>query len=233
MLASSYLICLIVGGVIVSMSAFAGGHDADADMDVGGDLDLDVGGDLDLDGDIDGGFGDHDFHAEGDLSHDADFDMGIWIPFFSMRFWTFFAAFYGLTGTLLHMFNLAGTITTAVTAGIMGFLCGWIAATSVKLLQKSSVTSIRHKSSYKGRIGKVLVGAEPGQRGRIRISTPGGSVDFSAVMYENLELLHGSYIIIINVKESIAEVMPCPEEALPDPDKNSSIGAPVKKKDVM
>lgn len=247
MLPSIYAICLIVGGVIVSVSAFAGGHDADADVDVGGDIDvggdvdvggdIDVGGDLDVDGDVDIGGDidadadmDGDFHAAGDIDHGgSDFDASVWIPFLSMRFWTFFTAFFGLTGSVFTFLNLAGVNATLITSIIMGVFCGWVAATSVKLLQKSSVTSITSERSYQGKIGKVIVGAEAGGRGRIRINELGGTVDFPARMNENVELLAGTYVVVVSIENSVASVMPCPEEAIPEPEKHSSIGKSVKR----
>ncbi|MDF1665888.1 MAG: hypothetical protein P1V97_29295 [Planctomycetota bacterium] len=37
-------------------------------------------------------------------------------------------------------------------------------------------------------------------------------------------MLAGSYVVIVSIENSVAMVMPCPEEAIPDPEKHSSIG---------
>ena len=84
-----YLVTLIVGGVLVLVSVFLGDSDTDADVaadiDVDADLDLAAGADVDADGSLDVGLIDA---------------LQAWLPFTSMRFWTFFAAFFGLTGSL-------------------------------------------------------------------------------------------------------------------------------------
>ena len=59
-----YWICLIVGGGLLVISTFLGGH-----HDAAGDVDMDVGGSIDLGGDIDVG---GDVDVGGDLSVDAD-----------------------------------------------------------------------------------------------------------------------------------------------------------------
>ena len=64
-----YWICLIVGGGLLVISTFLGGH-----HDASGDFDMDVGGDIDLGGDIDVG---GDVDLGGDLSVDADVDADV------------------------------------------------------------------------------------------------------------------------------------------------------------
>ena len=89
-----YLGSLTLGGVFILTSIFFG--DADTDVDAIMDLDMD----LDLDAD------------EAALAvfqdpSDAISDTGTWIPFFSLRFWTFALASFGLAGTLLELLGVA------------------------------------------------------------------------------------------------------------------------------
>ena len=42
----------------------------------------------------------------------------LWLPLLSLRFWIFFAAFYGLTGTILHLLGLNHTRLTYYNNGI-------------------------------------------------------------------------------------------------------------------
>ena len=96
-----YLGSLVVGGLRVAVSLIFGGDDADADADADFDLDADTDVDLDLDADADV---DLDLDADADVDLDVDHDSSIadlvqhgvegthdamWLPFLSLRFWTF------------------------------------------------------------------------------------------------------------------------------------------------
>jgi hypothetical protein len=85
MLIYLYLFGLIVGGVLLGSSLLLGGHgeaevDAELDAEVGGDAEVHV-----------------DDHGSG---IEVGADLVLW-RFRSLRFWTFFLAFFGLSGTLL------------------------------------------------------------------------------------------------------------------------------------
>ncbi len=84
-----YLITAVVGGAFVLLSAFGGSHD---DFDHDADFDSDAG--FESDAGLDADFGADADHGE--LVH-AD----VWLPFLSMRFWTYFLTFFGVTGMLL------------------------------------------------------------------------------------------------------------------------------------
>jgi len=214
---SIYLISLFVGGSIVGFSALAGGHDGDVDHDfdagVGADLGLDAEVGLGIDGDV--GVG-HDISlaADAEPGVDAGFDLGFWMPFLSLRFWTYFAAFFGLTGTLLTSLAMASVIPTLLVSLVMGLGCGTTAATVVKYLQKTSGGGHEDVASFRGKLGTVVLGARDGERGRVRINMPGETVSLPAVMEGGRELLNGSRIVILKVEAGLAEVMACPDAVL-------------------
>jgi hypothetical protein len=88
---------LVAGGVLLVASLFGADQDADADADIGAD------------GDVDADAG-HEGLAHGDLG-------GFVAVFISLRFWTFFATFFGLTGvvfTVLLDINRLATIVLDV-----------------------------------------------------------------------------------------------------------------------
>ena len=91
-----YLIALIVGGVLLALTLVLGGA---VDHHAGGDLD----------------------HHAGDGGHGGSFDAVFgWLPVTSLRFWTFFAAFFGAVGTVLSAWSLAGPAPAAVLAVAAG-----------------------------------------------------------------------------------------------------------------
>src|SRR5690606_15637009 len=103
-----YLFGLIVGGVLLGSSLLLGGDDGDADGDAHAEA------------------GDHGGHGHGgDLQLDgAASDFLLW-RFRSLRFWTFFLAFFGLTGLALEGFGLleSSWLTLAASLG-MGIFAG-------------------------------------------------------------------------------------------------------------
>ena len=69
--------------------------------------------------------GDHDADIDSpDAEGDAGFDAAGWLPFASLRFWTFFSAAFGLTGIGLSALDLsrAPSIIFSVGAGYVSGL---------------------------------------------------------------------------------------------------------------
>lgn len=169
-----YLILLLVGGVLVAVSALAGG---DAELDLDADVDADVDADADLDADAD---------ADADSAHvgvHGGFADGLsaWVPFASLRFWTFFMAFAGLTGTLLTLLGLMGPIGTGVTAGALGYACGLGITVAIRHLKKKSVSSTVTEADFVGATGRVLLPVRVGEVGQVRVSIRGRDVDCMAI----------------------------------------------------
>ena len=93
MLLKIYLASLAFGGVLLVASLVIGDDgDADTDFDGGADLDLDLAAEH-------GGAPDHG---------DIDALGGIFGALKSIRFWTFFTAFFGLTGTVFEGAGASG-----------------------------------------------------------------------------------------------------------------------------
>ena len=122
-----YIGALVFGGVLLGSSILLGSHD-DADVD---------GGDLDVDKDID---------FDGDTDIDLDGDIGIFWIFRSLRFWTFFLAFFGLTGVLLDGLGLIGSelVTLGLAIG-MGTLVGVGGAAAIRALMKDETANAAHE----------------------------------------------------------------------------------------
>ncbi|MBX3249463.1 MAG: hypothetical protein KF901_19965 [Myxococcales bacterium] len=161
----AYIAALVVGGVLLGASLLLGGHDAD-------------GPELDADGpDADGFDKDVDLGAGGDA---------FWI-FRSVRFWTFFLAFFGLTGVVLDGFGLIDTswITAALAAG-MGALAGGSAATVFRVLANDETAEAASASDYLGKSARVLVPSRAGGVGRVRVEVKGQLVDLLATSDEEL-----------------------------------------------
>lgn len=192
MLLAIYLGCLIVGMGLLAASFFSD-HDTDADVD----HDFDVDQDVDL--------------APGEVAGSVDGAEALWLPILSMRFWVFFAAFFGLTGTILHFVHENPNIVLGVAAG-MGFLCGYIASRLVRTLRAQQVNStIDPQTDYVGKRGEVLLPIEPGDPGQVRLAVKGTFVDLPAVCEGSLVLARGAEVLVLEyrVEGGTLLVEPC------------------------
>lgn len=173
-----YLFSVIVGGVLLASSIFLGGHDdADIDADGGGDLDIDADADVELEADADGF--DKDVGAHGDLG-------GFLFLFLSLRFWTFFATFFGLTGLTLDMFELVSApwIGLALALG-MGFGTGIGAMSLIRKLSRDTTGRTTSSRDYIGKTARVVVPFEGERVGKVRVDIKGSSVDLLATGLED------------------------------------------------
>jgi membrane protein implicated in regulation of membrane protease activity len=181
---SLYLIALLVGGFLLALSMF-GGHDADAD--VGADADVDA------DADIDGG-------------HDG-FDAALaWLPVASLRFWTFFAAFFGLTGLVLDLGKLTGPWLGLGLAASVGYLCGASMTAIVRRLRRERVDSSLSADDCVGETARVVLPVSSGRAGKIRLEIKGRTIELVAETDEESELAVGQSCMVYEIKDGHAVV---------------------------
>lgn len=168
----AYLITLIVGGVLVAVSLLAG-----ADHE---------------------GHGDADSHAHGDAVDDGFLDaLHSWLPIASLRFWTFFAAFFGLTGTAMTVLDAGGRATIAISAIAVGYASGLILTRAIRRLQRSSSDSSLGESDLVGATALVLLPPAAGRPGKVRVHVKDRSVDFMAETQEAAEMAAGESVLVI------------------------------------
>ena len=228
---------LIGASIVLGSSDSDADHDADADMDMDADadMDLDADADMDLDADTDVDLdadADVDMDADADVDMDADADadaetglvhaashelaeagshpiLGGWLPFLSLRFWTFGLASFGATGALLVITVLPGTASLAVAAPT-GFVIGTSVAWMFRYLKRSATGRVPTERALRGREARVLLTIRPGGLGKIRIEVQGPDVDMLARTKEATEIPINSQVLVIDVEDGVAEVIPMP-----------------------
>ena len=180
---TAYLSTLIIGGSLLMLSIFAGG-DHEFDHDVEFDADFDADADLDMDG-----------HGSGFDVHGFD----AWLPIGSLRFWTFFCAFFGLSGTALTAIgDLGMTMTLAPSIGV-GYLSGVVATKAMRSLTSNSVGKVLTAGDLIGTIGTLMLPVAPGVEGKIRLETGERVLEQIANSEETLEA--GAKALVISVNE--------------------------------
>lgn len=209
-----YLIAGIVGGSLIVLSALGGIGDHDADLEVDHDVDLDVDHDVALDFDAD-----HDLDL--DLDHDVDHDLdvahagvldgvdpeGVWLPFLSLRFWTYFAAGFGITGGLLTWLGALIEPVIGLSAGGTGLVAGLAMSYAMRALKRGEAHGHIGLDDYQGAEGVVLVAIQPGGTGKIRTRVRGEEVDLLASSDATEPLAAGAPIIIIDMVGAQARVV--------------------------
>ena len=159
-----------------------------------------------------------DVDSDGDADHDADHEAhdgadthGALAIVLSVRFWTFFALGFGMSGSLLHFLALAPPIAVFLIAATAGVASGAFAALAFRALKKSSTTTEARASQAVGRVARVVVPCGRELRGQVRIEIGGSSVDLLATTDED-EIARGETVLIEDVQRNVAHVSRRPDE---------------------
>ncbi len=192
MLLNVYLFAFALGAVLLIASIFMGGDDAD----VGADADVDADADADVDGDAD--------------HHDGGGEIG---GFFgaltSLRFWTFFAATFGLTGALLEWQGVLDNAWIALALAVaVGFIAGYFAVETFRRLAAGETGHVAGAKDYVGKSGRVLVAIVPGAVGKVRVEVRGSTVDLLATNDEGITIAIGEHALVIEMRGTTALVAP-------------------------
>ncbi len=186
----------LFGGILILSSIVMGGGDGDVDMDKDLSLDKDISFDKDMDINVD------DFDSDG-----TDFDSMGWLPFLSLRFWTFFTGLFGLNG--LIMTNLGSDpTTTLVASGVMGVGLAYPIAYLFQYLKRNPVTSNTNSKTYEQEIAQALLPMKPDGSGKIRISMSGELIDLIAQNPTNESIEQGQEVLIVEMKDGLALISP-------------------------
>ena len=196
----------LFGGILILSSIVLGGGDGDADGDMDKDLsfDKDVSFDKDLSIDVE------DFDGEA-----GDYDSMGWLPFLSLRFWTFFTGLFGLSGILMTELG-SGDTTTLVTSSVMGVGLAYPIAYLFQHLKRDSVTSNTNSKNYEQEIATTLLPMSPNGQGKIRISMAGELVDIIASNPTNESIAQGSEVLIVSMENGIALISPMDRNSIED-----------------
>jgi membrane protein implicated in regulation of membrane protease activity len=157
-----YLVALAIGGTLLLASLLLGKGSGDVDAEV----------DAEVDTDVDAADADHDFDLAAVLA---------WLPISSLRFWTFFAAFFGLTGALLTTLELLGSkAAVGATAGAVGWATGTAVVRVLRALRKRQTDSSIGAQDYIGCVATVMVAVAKDKTGKVRFEVKGRQLEMLA-----------------------------------------------------
>ena len=197
-----YIGSLALGSVLIVASIVLGDTDTDADLDVDAGLDVDPDLDVGLDGDQDSLLLIKD-------PADAIVDAGIWLPFFSLRFWTFALASFGASGALLSFLGVTSFIAAGVsicTGGVIGTGAAWI----FRQLQLVEPTGSVGLLELSGTEATVLLTVGPDKIGKIRLLLDEQYIDLPARTQDNTVIKRDEKALILKTDQGIALIAPVP-----------------------
>ncbi|MBS1707213.1 MAG: NfeD family protein [Armatimonadetes bacterium] len=168
----TYAVSAIVAGVLVVLSLLGAEHAA----------------------------GDHEVSADHDV-HDAGHDTapGHWLPFFSLRFYTYFFAGFGTTGLLLTWLAKLSEPTAGIISAVVGLGCGLSVSIIVRALRLSESSSAAKEKDMLGKEAQVLVAVRGSTPGRIRLSLRGDLIDFLATTEDGSDIEPGASVVVLEV----------------------------------
>jgi membrane protein implicated in regulation of membrane protease activity len=179
-----YLVAAIIGGGLVLFSAFGGLH-GHGDAHFGGDAD----------------------HPGLDAHHGDAADAGaFWLPFFSLRFYVYALAAFGILGALLTATKTGQEPTTVAASTATGLATGWIASAVVRWLTRADSSSAASHADFMGAIGTVTVPVRPGAPGKVRTRVKGDIIDLLALPAAGEEIGSGEEVAILDMDGSTALV---------------------------
>jgi membrane protein implicated in regulation of membrane protease activity len=159
--------------------------------------------------------GHHDFGGGHDVSHgDAgDHEASAWSLLASTRFWSFALLAFGLVGTCLTLFALAGVWASLALASGSGAAAGFFAASVIRSLVSKPATSHVSNKDVVGRVGRVIVPLVPGGLGKVRVELKGGVIDYTARARETLDA--GESVVVLEADEGELVVSRVAKELAP------------------
>jgi hypothetical protein len=127
--------------------------------------------------------------------------------FVSLRFWSFFAFVFGLTGVVLDGLALTGSelLTLGLSLG-MGALGGGGASAAIRAATRSEVGLVASASDYVGQTGRVLLAIGGEGPGKLRIELMGTTVDVLATTDDPEPIAAGDTALIVEMQGTVASV---------------------------
>jgi hypothetical protein len=210
---TAYALCAIIGGLFVLFAALmgAGDHDADAHLEIDTHADLEIHADPDLE------VSQPEVEIDTDTDpHLDDMAVGSWLPFLSLRFWTYGVAAFGVTGLLLTWLTPPSAGLTALLSAATGLTAGTAMSWLTHYLRRAQTDSRAAERDFLGTVGRVLTPLSADRAGKVRCRVHDELIDVIAVGARDLTLTEGTEVVVTDYRDSRAVVVRTGLDAVED-----------------
>lgn len=146
-------------------------------------------------------------HHSGEAFHAHDIGAEGWLPFGSMRFWTFLFFVFGLTGSLFTLTESMGEWPSLAVSAVVGIISAAGATTALKKLSNRQVSSGVRQEDYVGVTARALLPMSGQKLGKIRVYLKGQAHDLQAIIEGDDEVQPKDEVMIVEVNEEVAKVV--------------------------
>ena len=146
-------------------------------------------------------------HHDGEAFHAHDVGAEGWLPFASLRFWTFLFFVFGLTGGLFTLTGSMGEWPALAVSGVVALLTAAGATTALKRLSHRQVSSGVKQEDYIGVTARALLPMSGQKLGKIRVYLKGQAHDLQAVIEGSDEVQPKDEVMIVEVNDEVAKVV--------------------------
>jgi len=181
----AYILSAIVGGILVAASALLGGEH---DSHFGGEAH----------------FGDTDFD---DIGGHTGVHSDLYLPFLSLRFWTYFAATFGAVGLLLTFVTSTAEPIVAIVSLVTGLAAGFATHWAMRAINQRESDGGVKEEHLVGKEARVLVGVGPNREGKIRIDVKGELVDMIAFTLDPVLMNPGERALVVSIDAGKANIV--------------------------
>lgn len=161
---------------------------------------------------------DFDHHVEWDLAGSEQIPPRLapflkflltWLPFLSLRFWTFGSATFGLSGLLLQTLEITQHPTQIFWISlVIGTIVGSGTAAIMRWLQTTGeADSLVRSEDLQGSSGLVTIPFDAASRGQVRVEVKGSQLHMLAMTSEERTFAKGDKVLVVGLENSVLWVV--------------------------
>jgi membrane protein implicated in regulation of membrane protease activity len=129
--------------------------------------------------------------------------MTLWLPFLTIKFWTFGSCFFGLTGIVLSKFTPGmSEVAIASISVLIGSFCGTSMVWVLRNLRRHQADSLIRANDLIGLSGKVSIPFDSQSKGKVQLTVKGSNLDLVAFTDEEKGFNKGDRVLVVGLKNN-------------------------------
>ncbi len=129
--------------------------------------------------------------------------MTLWLPFLTVKFWTFGSCFFGLTGIVLSKFTPEmSQLAIASISVLIGSFCGTSMVWVLRNLRRHQADSLIRTNDLIGLSGKVLIPFDSQSKGKVQLNVKGSTLNLVAFTDEAKGFNKGDRVLVVGLKNN-------------------------------